>query len=163
MSDKIYFAKVKPDAIIPSKRDEDGAYDIYACFDDNIIEIKPHEIVLIPTGIASAFDSKYRIVFQDRGSSGVIGLKVNAGLIDSGFRGMWFVVLNNTGNKTIFIDKDCEKVEEFYTYIDYPYTKAIAQAKVQEVPQVEIVEIEYEDLLAFKSERGMGSLGSSNK
>src|SRR5690606_33646017 len=29
----VYFAKVKPHAIIPSKRDEDAGYDIYACVD----------------------------------------------------------------------------------------------------------------------------------
>ena len=50
--DELYFAKVKPNAIIPSKRDEDAAYDIYACFDDDYLVIPPHKTVLIPTGIA---------------------------------------------------------------------------------------------------------------
>ena len=40
--DDLYFAKVKPDAIIPSKRDEDGAYDLYACFDEDYMVIAPH-------------------------------------------------------------------------------------------------------------------------
>lgn len=30
----IYFAKLKDEAIIPSKREEDGAFDVYACFDE---------------------------------------------------------------------------------------------------------------------------------
>jgi dUTP pyrophosphatase len=163
MSNTVYFAKVKPDAIIPSKREEDGAYDIYACFDEDEVKIEPHEIKMIPTGIASAFDSKYRIVFQDRGSTGLIGLKVNAGLIDSGFRGEWFVMLNNTGAKTIYISKNHKKVDEKYQCIFYPYTKGLCQAKLQAVPVVEIQEIPYDELLEFKSERGMGVLGSSNK
>jgi dUTP pyrophosphatase len=164
MNDKILFAKVKPNAIIPSKREEDGAYDIYACFDEEEIIIKPNEAKLIPTGISSAFDKRYRIVFQERGSTGVISLKVNAGLIDSGYRNEWFVCLNNSSDKTIIISKLHKKVETHMdTIIFYPYSKAVCQAKVQEVPIVDIEEISYEELKNIPSERGMGALGSSNK
>jgi dUTP pyrophosphatase len=163
MNNTIYFSKLRPDAIIPSKRDEDGAYDIYACFDESIMKIEPHEIVKVPTGIASAFDKKYRIVFQERGSTADIGLKIDAGLIDSGFRGEWKVFLHNLNGKTIYITKEYNKITEFYQYICYPYTKAICQAKIQAVPVVAISEIPYEKLLQFKSERGTGMLGSSNK
>jgi dUTP pyrophosphatase len=167
MNDKILFAKVRPDAIIPSKREEDGAYDIYACFDEEYIVIKPSESKLIPTGIASAFNSKYRAVFQERGSTGVISLKVNAGLIDSGFRKGWFVCLNNSSNKTIVINKRVDKttIENYYEneIVHYPYTKAICQMKIQEVPMVNIEEITYEELIKIPSERGMGELGSSGK
>ena len=45
--DIIKFAKLKDDVIIPSKRDEDGAYDLYANFDEEEIEIKPHETKMI--------------------------------------------------------------------------------------------------------------------
>jgi len=38
-STQIYFAKVKQNAIIPSKREEDGCYDVYACFDEDYITI----------------------------------------------------------------------------------------------------------------------------
>ena len=31
---KLWFAKVRPDGIIPSKRDEDAGYDIFLAFDD---------------------------------------------------------------------------------------------------------------------------------
>ena len=159
----IFFSKTKENAIIPSKRKEDGAYDIYSCFEDEYIIIKPQEVQSIPTGIASAFNSKYRIVFQERGSTGIVGLKINAGLIDSGFRGEWFVLLNNTTNKTVIISKTIQKTEQVNGVIFYPYKKAICQAKVQEVPEVEIVEIPYDELLEINSERGIGALGSSNK
>ena len=36
---KIYFAKTREGAIIPSKRVEDGAFDIYACFEEEYLEI----------------------------------------------------------------------------------------------------------------------------
>ena len=102
---------------------------------------------MIPIGIVSAFSSKYRIVFQERGYTGIKGMKVNAGLIDSGFRGEWIVILNNVSNQEI----------------NYPIIKAICQAKVQEVPKVEIIETTYEIIQSFKSERGEGKLGSSGK
>ena len=35
----LVFAKVKPDAIIPTKKTENAGYDIYACFDEAYIEI----------------------------------------------------------------------------------------------------------------------------
>jgi len=159
----IYFAKIKPDAKIPSKRFEDGAMDVYACFDEDNILLKPNEIKLIPTGICSAFSSKYRIVFQERGSTGMIGLKVNAGLIDSGYRGEWFVCLNNTSSKNIYIDKTCNEIKTFEDCVYYPYSKAICQCKVQEVPIVNIKEINKEMIMEYASKRGEGSLGSSNK
>lgn len=143
----IYFAKLNENAIIPSKRDEDGAYDIYACIDDSVIILEPGEIIMVPTGIVSAFSPKYRIVFQERGSNGIKGLKVNAGLIDSGYRDEWIVILNNVSNEVI----------------KYPTEKAICQAKVQRVPEVNIVETTYDKILLFESERGDGKLGSSGK
>ena len=42
VSQQIKFAKVKPEAIIPSKRVEDAGFDIYACFEEEYMVIKPH-------------------------------------------------------------------------------------------------------------------------
>jgi len=78
MLDKILFAKVHQDAIIPTKRDEDGCYDLRACFEAYEMEIKPDEIKLIPTGICSSFDSKYRISLRERGTNTRHGLAVRA-------------------------------------------------------------------------------------
>ena len=66
--DDLYFAKVKPEAIIPSKRDEDAAYDLYACFDEDYMVIAPHTTKLVPTGIATAFSSDYVAIVKERGS-----------------------------------------------------------------------------------------------
>ena len=38
---KIYWAKVKEQAIIPTKREEDAGYDLYPCFEEDYIEIVP--------------------------------------------------------------------------------------------------------------------------
>ena len=184
LKDPIYFAKVKPDAIIPSKREEDGCFDIYACFDEPFICISPGEIKLIPTGIASAFDKKYRADLRERGSTGMKGLSRRSGQIDSGYRNEWFIQINNTTSKPIAIVKDMgmfEKYKEqmsftvwnsdrepettFYNveHTIYPYTKAICQMALEFVPDVDVNEIPYEELLEMKSERMLGKLGSSEK
>jgi dUTP pyrophosphatase len=172
LKDIIYFAKVKPTAKIPSKREEDAAFDLYACFDEDYIEIKPHESKLIPTGIASAFDKKYGLVFRERGSTGVKNLKINAGVVDSGYRNEIFVCLYNANISSICIAKKSYLEQNYepqaierHTKLGhiYPYEKAIAQALLIPVPETKVVEISYDELKNITSERGMGSLGSSNK
>ena len=164
--DELYFAKVKPNAIIPSKRDEDAAYDIYACFDDDYLVIPPHQTILIPTGIATVFSSKWVALLRERGSNGSKGLAQRAGVIDSGYRGEWFVPLTNTNRVPVVIVKKGVELPLIYENshaILYPYEKGIAQLLMVEVPKLRTKEISYEELLQFNSERGTGALGSSGK
>ena len=182
MAVNVKFAKVRPDAIIPSKRDEDMGFDIYACFDEAYMAINPHETKLIPTGIASACDPGYGFLLFERGSTGSKGIARRCGVIDSGYRNEWFVGLTNTTNDRLFISKlgTKELVEllctndedpiawklaedEVLNSIVYPYSKAIVQALVAPVPEINREETSYEDLKAIPSERGLGALGSSGK
>jgi len=159
----IYFSKINPNATTPNKREEDMAMDVYACFEEDRMVIPPHSTKLIPTGICSAFDKKWGISLRERGSTGSIGMKVSAGQVDSGYRGEWFVAITNINTIPISIDKEVEKTTITEDFIQYPYTKAIAQAKIEEVPVVNIQEIPYDELQEIKSERGKGRLGSSGK
>lgn len=161
----IKFARVRPDAKIPTKRIEDSAMDIYACFDEDWIDIPPHSSKLIPTGIASAFGPEWTVVFRERGSTGIKNMKINAGVIDSGFRGEYFVSIYNGNDVPLYIAKylNGEQAPEPKNAIVYPYSKAIAQALILPVPMTRIEEVSYEELQAIPSERGMGQLGSSNK
>ena len=170
MTTNVKFAKVRPDAKIPSKRDEDMGFDIYACFDEDYIVIEPHETKLIPTGIASACSSDYGFLVFERGSTGSKGIARRCGVIDSGYRNEWFAVLTNTTNKVMFISKLSEQETYNNYYGDlmpesfvYPYSKAIAQALLVPVPKVKVEEISYEELQQIESERGLGALGSSGK
>jgi dUTP pyrophosphatase len=168
MKTTIKFAKVKPNAILPSKRDEDAGFDIYACFEEDYIMINPHETKLIPTGIASNCSKDYCFILKERGSTGSKGIAQRCGVIDSGYTGEWFVPITNTTNKTILISKlNARELYDLYNLIAsdciYPYTKAIAQALVVPVPKVKIEEISYEELQSIKTKRGNGALGSSNK
>ena len=170
MSVNIKFAKVKKDAKIPTKRVEDAAFDIYACFEEDYITINPHETKLIPTGIASACDPGYGFLLFERGSTGSKGIARRCGVIDSGYRNEWFIGLTNTTNKVMFISKlsEAETYKSYYMDIMpesfvYPYSKAIVQAIVSPVLKTKEQELTYEDLKAIPSERGLGKLGSSNK
>ena len=99
------FAKVRPDAIIPTKEDENAGYDIYANFEEDFLVIPPHKTVLVPTGIASAVPEGFYLQVQERGSTGKIGMKYSAGVIDSGYRGEIFIALSNINDKEIIISK----------------------------------------------------------
>lgn len=160
---ELLFAKARPNAIIPSKREEDGWYDIYACFDEDSMVIQPNTVRLIPTGIASAFNKRWRMSLGERGSNTKGTLIVMAGKVDSGYRGEIFVALYNGNDVPVEITKEVTDVVKTEDYISVPYSKAIAQFELNEVPQFVVSEIDYEDLLVIPSERGTGKLGSSNK
>lgn len=161
---QVRFAKVKPDAIIPSKRLEDAGMDVYACFDEDYLVIPPHQTVLVPTGIASACSVDYVFLLRERGSNGSKGLAQRAGVIDSGYRGEWFVPLTNTNSVAMVIVKKGVELPLIYEYAKlYPYEKGIAQALVVPVPRLAIEEMPYENLQQIPSERGTGALGSSGK
>lgn len=160
---ELLFAKTRQDAIIPSKRDEDGCYDIYACFDDDEIVIEPFRNMLVDTGIATAFDKKWRLAIRERGTNSKSGLMTMSGQVDSGFRGSIFVSLYNSNRVPVIISKKVDEIEKTETYIKFPYKKAIAQFAMEEVPVLETKEIDYEVLKTITSERGIGALGSSCK
>jgi len=160
----IYFSKVlRDDAIIPSKREEDAGFDIYACFEASEIIINPHQIVMIPTGIATAFPRNYVLIIKERSSTGSKGMSVRMGVIDSGYRGEIFIAINNTSSKTIVIKKDDSLYKENENDVIYDYKKAIAQAILIPIPKVQSEEISYDKLKEFSSERATSLLGASGK
>ena len=161
----LYWAKVKENAIIPTKEDENAGYDIYACFDEEYICINPHETRLVPTGVACAVSEDYYLQVQERGSTGSKGIKYGAGVIDSGYRGEIFIAITNTNNIPLYITKG-ELPLDIYPYTDaifYPYEKAIAQLVVHDVHKMESKEITYKELCGIPSKRGVGSIGSTGK
>lgn len=163
----IKFAKVRPTAIIPTKRDEDAGYDIYANFEQDYMLIPSHTTVMIPTGIACACDIDYCFIIKERGSTGTKGMAQRCGVIDSGYRDEIFVPITNTNRCDIYIKKKEVKTPKVYEvtkpYKIYPYEKAIAQLLLIPVPIADIKEYTYEELRAIQSKRKMGKIGSSGK
>ena len=186
----IHFAKVKPSAIIPTKRTEDAGYDLYACFMEDALVIMPHTVELVPTGIATAFSSDYEFKLSERGSTGTKGMAQRCGVIDSGFRNEIQAPISNVTAKPIVITKlvnkdgkllSEEELPDMICFKDgsalnkiafmklckdatiYPYTKAITQGVLHHLKESVSDEIDYDVLKNIPSERGMGMLGSSNK
>jgi dUTP pyrophosphatase len=168
MSYHIKWAKVRPNAIIPSKRPGDAGFDIYACIEEDVW-IWPQETVMVPTGIAYEITEGWHLIAKERGSTGKIGLKTSAGVNDSMFRGEIYAFLYNASNKIIILSIDADKtmselVEEGCdpnTFVVYPVTKAIQQLIPVYSPDGTWEEVEYSEL--SQTERGTGMLGSTGK
>ena len=118
---------------------------------------------MIPTGLYSAFCEDYYIQLVERGSTGSKGIAQRCGVIDSSYRGEWFVPITNTTDKELIISKEIKETTVTKDYIAYPYNKAICQAVLLPVPKVEIKEISIDEFLKLESDRGTGCLGSSGK
>ena len=164
----IYFAKLRPEAILPSKREEDAGYDIYLCLSEDAVCLAPHETRALPSGIASACAPDYYFQIFERGSSGTRGIGQRCGVIDSGYRGEWFIPITNHNPLPLYIAKPAAREalcaeEGAGACILYPAEKAIAQMVLLPVPKTEVCELAYESLRALASERGGGKLGSSEK
>lgn len=171
----ISFSKLDSSAKIPYKRTEDAGYDIYACLKTGYLIIKPFETQLIPTGIASCFSSEYCFKLEERSSTGLLGISLRSGVIDSGYRGEWFIPITNLNpNPIYFINSDCFMhsciCSEMINNITikkrsmvFSTSMAICQALLLSVPNVKIVEIPYEELLLEKSQRMNRKFGSSGK
>ena len=171
---KIYFAKLKDNAVIPTKKLEDAGYDFYACFDEDYFVIEPGKTRPVPTGIAAAFSPKYYLQVEERSSTGKIGIKKSSGVFDSGYRGEYLILIFNTNDKPFVISKIDEvdvpenftineKIYQKNNVIFYPYKKAICQIVAHIVPELDVQELSYDELLAISSERGTGGFGSSGK
>ena len=102
----VKIVKIHPDAKIPTyAHNSDAGADVYAVED---VSIPPHTTVLVSTGIKIAIPLGYEIQIRPRsGLSFKSTLRVaNApGTIDAAFRGEVKVIMENTGNLTVKINK----------------------------------------------------------
>lgn len=168
---EVYFAKIRKDAKIPDRESYNAGLDIYPCFEEDWLLIPPGETRLVPTGIASAIPEGYYIQIQERGSSGSKGIKYSAGVIDSSYRGEWFLAATNTNNKPVLITKiPTDTLPEAFRrlieecFVIYPYEKALFQGVLHSVHnEIGKCEITLEELKKIPSKRGEGRLGSSGK
>ena len=162
--DRILFAKIQEDARIPTKRNEDAVYDIYACFAEPYLRFEPFETKIVPSGIISAFPPEYVAILKERGSTGTRGIGQRAGVIDSGYRGDWLISMTNHNDRPLVIAKaDYVALHDLSECVVYPYEKAICQALFLPLAVLGAEEVEAESILAIPSARGVGRLGSSGK
>lgn len=164
----IYWDLLNIMAKMPSKRDEDAGFDIYSDSAEDIV-LKPNETKFFSTGLRSAFPSNFWVEIKERGSTGAVGLSVRSGVIDSGYRGEWKIMLTNVNKYPVVFSHSVDKV----TYIKgkifknkikkviYPLSKAIAQAVVIPLPHIECCPWDSSRVAA--SERGQTGWGASGK
>lgn len=60
----LYFSRLRPGAVLPSKRREDAGYDIYLCLEEDPVCLEPHETRALPR--ASPAPAIRAIIFRSR-------------------------------------------------------------------------------------------------
>ena len=138
---KIRIKKIHEEAIVPNfAHSGDAGMDLYSVED---LILKPGERVAVSTGISAEFPEGYvALVWDKSGMALKSGIKTMAGVIDSGYRGEYKIVLTNLSPENFEIKKG----------------QKIAQLLLQkiEVPEIEIAEELSE---ADRGEGGFGSTG----
>ncbi len=122
----------------------DAGLDLYAAKD---VSLQPGQRAMIPTGIAIAIPQGYAGFVQPRsGLAAKQGFSIvnTPGLIDSGYRGEIGVIGLNTDTQNEIVIARGDRV---------------AQLVIQEVPVVELLEVDELD----ETERSSGGFGSSGK
>ena len=159
----------------PTKNEEDMGFDVKAHFEEDYMIFEPHETKLVPTGLYAAVPTLWGLLAREKGSTGAIGMKCGAGVVDSGYRGEIFIAITNENDCHLVITKDpdvkkAQRVEwvdwdnnERFEAIVYPYKKGIAQLLVKFNPKVETKVVTIDELKAMPSLRGDGKLGSTDK
>lgn len=143
---KLKFKKLDEKAIIPSRATSGSAgLDIYACLDEPVT-IESGEIKMIPTGLTSEPDSDdvVILIYARSGLAAKYGIALanGVGVVDSDYRGAWFIPLINNGKQ--------------------PFTVEHGMRIAQLIPtKILIPEIEVSDNLSDtgRGENGFGSSG----
>ncbi len=142
---KLTFKKLDPRAVIPSRATLGSAgLDLCACLDAPVT-LAPGEIKMIPIGITAQPDSDdiALLIYPRSGLSSKFGVSLAncVGVVDSDYRGAWFVPLINHGKNDFTVEHGMRIAQMIPTRILMP-------------------EIEVSDELS-DTQRGEGGFGSS--
>lgn len=142
---KLTFKKLNEKAVIPSRATEASAgLDICACLDEPVI-LAAGEIKMIPTGLAAETDSNDTalLIYPRSGLSTKYGVSLAncVGVVDSDYRGEWFIPLINHGKEPFTVENGMRIAQLVLTKIFFP-------------------EIEISDSLT-ETGRGTGGFGST--
>lgn len=142
---KLTFKKLDPKAVIPSRTTSGSAgLDLCACLDAPVT-IEAGEIKMIPLGITAEPDREdiALLIYPRSGLSSKYGVSLAncVGVVDSDYRGAWFVPLINHGKEPFTVEHGMRIAQLIPTSILMP-------------------EIEVSDRLS-ETERGTGGFGSS--
>ena len=153
---------------VPTKRESDAGYDIYAFFDEDYIVIAPHQSKIINTGLYSALPDNFFLEFKERSSTAKYNVGIRAGVIEGTYRGELLVCVSNHNNVPLAIAKENISIEKIKqevspTVIIYPYEKAITQGVLRKIEPAQFKTIPLEELKKMTTIRGDGGFGSTGK
>lgn len=115
---QVKIKKLKDNAIIPTRGSLEAAgNDIYACIDKKI-KINPHETVKIPTGFSTEMiNGTVALIYSRSGLATKKGLVICQGtaVVDSDYRGEWFIPLHNDTNKVQIIEPNDRIAQVIFT------------------------------------------------
>lgn len=122
--------KLSPDATLPTKENPgDAGIDIYT---SESYTLKSGERHMFATGIAVQFPRGYVALLWDRSGLGSKGVHRLAGVIDSGYRGEWKVVLVNLTKEPFPItkgDKIIQCILQQYEPVKIQAVKELKESK----------------------------------
>lgn len=149
-------------AVAPTKREEDGGWDIY---EDALYRIGIYKYTL-KSGQTKRFDTNlgyvipkgYTAIVKERSSMGKISMFIGAGVLDSGYRNQCGIFITNASKEDIEINMLNEDGSR----------KAIAQilfVKTEHKENPKVVSGVTPELFSkmYPSDRGLGREGSSGK
>ena len=142
---KLTFKKIDEKAIIPSRATKFSAgLDICACLNESVI-LESGEIKMIPTGLTAMTDCDdvALLIYPRSGLSTKYGVTLAncVGVVDSDYRGAWFIPLINNGKQPFTVEHGMRIAQLIPTKVLFP-------------------EIEISDTLS-ETERGESGFGSS--
>lgn len=100
--------KTHPKAIIPTKRQSDAGFDLYAVFDDKIVIQKANEMMIFNTKLKMRFDTGYVATIKERGSTRLHNLNVGAGVVEGNYAGEYLIMMTNLNEYIDIVYSDGE-------------------------------------------------------
>lgn len=142
---KLTFKKIDEKAVIPSRATPASAgLDISACLDEPVT-LAPGEIKMIPTGLTAMTDcdDTALLIYPRSGLSTKHGITLAncVGVVDSDYRGAWFIPLINHGKQPFIVENGMRIAQLIPMKVLFP-------------------DIEISDTLT-ETDRGSGGFGSS--
>jgi dUTP pyrophosphatase len=142
---KLTFRKLNDKAIIPARATAASAgLDICACLDESVT-LEAGEIKMIPTGLTAEpdCDDVALLIYPRSGLSTKFGVSLAncVGVVDSDYRGEWFIPLINHGKAPFTVEHGMRIAQLIPTKVLFP-------------------DIEVSETLS-ETERGEGGFGSS--
>ncbi|MBQ6213084.1 MAG: dUTP diphosphatase [Ruminococcus sp.] len=142
---KLIFKKLDEKAVIPSRATKCSAgMDICACLDEPEV-LMPGDIRMIPTGLTAETDEDdvALLIYPRSGLSTKFGISLAncVGVVDSDYRGAWFIPLINNGKEPFTVENGMRIAQLIPTRVLFP-------------------DIEVSNSLT-ETERGSGGFGSS--